>query len=236
MLPSPELIGAEELNRITAAASPGTQIEIRFIQVGPIKIDSEYEDALAVPPTVEEAMAAEHEGADAIVINCTADTGLDACRECVSIPVLAPTRAAMHLAAQLSHRFSVLSFLEKVNGRFEDMAWRWGLAHQLASVRSVEVPIMEIGRDRDTLAQDLFAAGLTCYEEDGAHALIMGCTLFESVSDRVKIMFEEAGVPMLVLDPYIISVKQAEGLVRMGISHSKLTYPVPAILQWAGSG
>jgi allantoin racemase len=231
MVAGPELTGQEDLDRIAAAASEGTEIELRFIRTGPLKIDSEWEDALAIRPTVEEAITAESEGADAVVINCTSDTGLAACRECVRIPVVAPTMAAMHLAAQLSHRFSVLSFLEKVNARFEDMAWRWGLAHKLASVRSVNVPVLKITDDKGKLVQDLYTEGLKCYREDGAHALIMGCTLFESVSASVGQRFQEGGVPMLLLDPYRIAVKQAEELVRMGISHSKVTYPTPSSLE-----
>ena len=85
---------------------PNLNIKMTYIEKGPPVIESEYEDALAVPATVEEAIKAEKAGADAIVINCTADTGLEQCRECLTVPVVAPTQSTMYLAAQLAHKFS----------------------------------------------------------------------------------------------------------------------------------
>lgn len=214
-------------DRILAAAGPQTEIRHIYAPDTPDVIESEYEDALAVPSTVRVAVEAQRNGADAIVINCTADTGLAACRECVSIPVVAPTLAAMHLAAQLAHRFSVLTFLERINERFEEMAWRWGLHHRLASVRSVEIPVLELADNSGALAERLFEAALQCYRDDGAHALILGCTDFEVVSQQVSALLQEAGTPVLLIEPYVVAVRQAEALVSMGIGHSKLTYPFP---------
>ena len=167
---------------------------------------------------------------DAFVINCSADTGLAACREAVNIPVVGAAQPAFHLAAQLTHRFSVLSFLERVNQRFEEMAWNWGLAHKLASVRSVEIPLLNFFDEQDVLVQKLFDAGMQCIQEDGAHGLILGCTDFEDVYQPLKEKFQEANVPVVLFQPYVIGVYQAYQLVMMGISQSKLTYPRPKFL------
>lgn len=217
----------EEMVRLAQAAGPNTDLSFRYTYNAPESIEGDYEDALAVPGTVRAAIEAQQEGADGIVINCTADTGVAACRECVTIPVVAPAQASMHLAAQLAHRFSVLTFLQRTIPRFEEMAWRWGLGHRLSSVRSVEVPVLSVQHDREKLARDLFAAGRLCVEQDGAHALILGCTAFEDVSDLLRLLFDEAGIAVLVLEPYVVAVRQAEALVTMNLSHSKLTYPPP---------
>jgi allantoin racemase len=205
-------------------------ISIVYIKSGPEFIESEYEDALAVPGTVEAAIQAEKEGADAIVINCTADTGVKPCREAVNIPVVASMEPAMHLAAQLTHRFSVLSFLERVNHRFEDMAWKWGLYHKLASVRAVGIPVENIRDEPDYIVDRLFETGLQCVQEDGAHGLILGCTDFEYVSDPLKAKFDLAKVPVILFRPFLIGVYQAYELVSMGIAQSKLIYPRPKLL------
>jgi allantoin racemase len=216
-----------EIARLTAAASQQTEISFRYIADGPLSIESDYEDALAVPDTVRAAIEAEQEGMDAVLINCTADTGLAACRECVAIPVVAPSMAAMHLAAQLVHRFSVLTFLDRTIPRFEDMAHRWGLGHKLASVRSVEIPVLSISDDETTLAHDLFDVGQRCVLEDGAHALVLGCTAFELVSAQTRGLFMQANTPVVLLEPYLVALRQAEALVLMGIGHGKLSYPYP---------
>ena len=220
-----------EVARILSLTRPGVEINVRYIKTGPEVIESEYEDALAVPATVDEAIRAEKAGADAIVVNCTADTGLVQCRECVAIPVVGPSQSTMHLAAQLAHKFSVLSFLERVNPRFEEMAHHWGFVHKLASVRSVEIPVTQVMGDKEQLVKMLFEAGMQCYREDRAHSLTLGCTLFEAVADGIRERFKQEGVPMLVLEPLLIAIRQAETLAAMKIGQSKLTYPFPSSLK-----
>jgi allantoin racemase len=221
----------KEANRILAFARPGAEISVKYIETGPQVIESEYEDAQAVMATVDEAIKAEKGGADAIVVNCTADTGLAQCRECVSIPVVGPAQSTMHLAAQLAHKFSVLSFLERVNPRFEEMAHRWGLAHKLVSVRSVEIPVSNVMGDKDHLVKMLFDTGMQCYREDSAHGLILGCTFFEAVADGIRMRFKQEGIPMLVLEPLLVAIRQAEILAAMNLGQSKLTYPYPGSLE-----
>lgn len=219
----------DDILRLSAAASEHTEVVCRYVDTAPLMIVGEYEDSLAVPGTVAVAVEAEQNGADAVVINCTADTALEACRECLSIPVVAPMLTAMHLGAELAHKFSVLTFSEYTYVRFEEMAWRWGLWHKFASVRSVEIPKSDINIE-DALVDELFNTGLACVEQDSAHALLMGCTQFEMLSQALRERFAAAGIPVLVIEPYLAAFRQAEILVSMGISHSKLTYPVPVIL------
>jgi allantoin racemase len=223
----PDAIDARAQARISAAALIPAEISFAYIHQGPRSIESKYEDALAVPGTVEAAIQAEREGMDAVVINCSADTGLEACREALNIPVVGPSQAAMHLAAQLTHRFSVLSLLERVNQRFEEMAWNWGLAHKLASVRAVEVPLLDLSDNADGLVQKLFETGMRCIEQDGAHGLILGCTDFEDLIHPLQDKFRAANNPIVLFQPYLIAVHQAYMLVSMGILQSKLSYPCP---------
>ncbi|MCP4321048.1 MAG: hydrogenase expression protein HupH, partial [Alteromonadales bacterium] len=44
--------------------------------------------------TIKQAIKAERAGADAIIIDCMGDPGLNACREAVSIPVIGPCQTA----------------------------------------------------------------------------------------------------------------------------------------------
>jgi len=227
--PVPNAIGtsySKDIARLTEKARSGTDLSFCYIDQGKNSIESAYEDALAVPGTIRAAIKAEQEGMDAIVINCTSDTGLSPIRECVQIPVVAPTISSMYLAAQLAHRFSILTFLERTRVRFEEIAWNCGLSHRLASVRSIEVPLTDIIHGKE-LVKNLFTIGKICIEIDGAHALIMGCTAFELVSNQLRDVFAQSGIPVQLLDPYSIALHLAEDLVEMGISQSKLTYPFP---------
>jgi allantoin racemase len=211
---------------IRAAGAPGTEITIRLPHHAPTSITSQYDDARAAPSVLEQVLAAAREGADALVINCTADTAVEAAREAVAIPVVGVSEAAMHLAAQLADRFSVLTFADRIAARFFAMARRLGMAHKLVSVRSVEMPLEEI-TDRGRLAADLAQVATACVREDGAHLIILGCTDFELATLETAAHLRRAGIEVPLLRPFAIGVRQAEMLVDLALSHSKLTYPLP---------
>lgn len=219
---------------IRRTASPGTRIEFRIPDSGPSSIASAYEDALATPRVLEAARAAEADGADAVVINCTADTGVAAAREALSIPVVGVSEASFHLAAQLAHRFSVLTFAERIGARFRAMAAEWGMAGRLASVRSVEQPLEGLA-EAGSLAGDLAAAAAIAIRTDGAQLLILGCTDFELAGPALADRLRDAGLTVPLLRPFAIGLAQAETLVALGVSHSKRAYPTPPILERSDS-
>jgi allantoin racemase len=226
-IPKGDALPRERESRIRAAAS-GIEMAIHVPHVGPSSITSRYEDALAVPQVVKACSRAEQAGADAVVVNCTADTGVEAAREVVSIPVVGVTEAAFHLASQLSHRFSVLTFSERTTTRFEEMALRWGLNHKLASVRSVEIPLYDFAygaNHQSQLVRRLVEAAMRCVQTDGAHLIILGCTAFEMVSEDLTVQFKEECLSIPILQPYLVGLRTAEILVRMGLLYSRLTYP-----------
>ena len=72
------------------------------------------------------------------------DPGLAAAREAVDIPVIEPARAAMHVAALLAHSFSVVTVVDNVRPMFEDQSRRYGVGHKLRSVRSIDIPVLEL--------------------------------------------------------------------------------------------
>ena len=84
-----------------------------------------------------------------MVINCSADTALRACREAVSIPVIGPSECTMLYASQLVDSFTVLTFAKRINGRFHRIAQELGLAHRLAAVDSVEMDFDDISTGQD---------------------------------------------------------------------------------------
>ena len=222
-----ESFGPLIVEEFTAAARPGVEITNVFIAAGPASIESEYDEALAVPGLLAKVRQAEEEGAEAVIIDCMGDPGLRAAREAVSIPVVGPCEASMHLAAMLGHKFSVLSVLERLTTYFEDRAELYGVKDRLASVRSVEFPVLEMEKGRERLPALLIEQGTKAIEEDGAHILILGCTGMMGLAQEVEKGLKDRGYEVPVIDPVKAAVKTAEALVDMGLSHSKRTYPYP---------
>src|SRR5262245_8995732 len=115
------VLGADEVVRrrefLRQQAALGVEVEVRSLCEGPASIESAWEAALVVPALCECAVRAQTEGFGALIVGCFSDPGLDALRELTSIPVVGPGAAAMHLAAQIGTRFTILSPLDTAPGR-----------------------------------------------------------------------------------------------------------------------
>ncbi len=210
-----------------AAARPEAEISVVGLDRGPASLESDYEDALAVPDILAKVRAAEEEGMDAVIIDCMADPGLSPARELVSIPVVGPAQTAMHLAAILAHRFSVLTVLERDVPLIHHLAGRYGLEDSLASARPVNIPVLELDKDRERLLEALVEQSARAVTEDGAHAIIFGCTGMKGLAQQLEQALAERGCAVPVIDPSLAALKLAEGLVDVGLAHSKRTYPPP---------
>lgn len=198
------------------------------IKRGPASIECEFDEALAVPDTVARIIEAEQEGADAVVVDCMSDPGVKAGREVVNIPVLGPAETTMHLASMLGHKFSIVTVLDSVMPGFENRAKIYGVDDKLASVRPVNIPVLELEQDRDRLVELLTGEAVKAIVEDGAHVIIFGCTGMMGCADSVQHGLVErgySGIP--VIDPIPATIKLAENLVDLRLQHSKRTYPEP---------
>jgi allantoin racemase len=208
--------------------SPGVTVEARGTKGGPASIESMWEEYLSVPPLMELAVELEREGFDAIVPGCFGDPGLDGVRELVDIPVVGPGASSMLVAANLGHRFGIVTVLENVIRPLENLAVLTGVAPKLAAVRQIGVPVLELNRDREATFAQLVAVSRETIDKDRADVLVLGCG---TLSFRAAELQEIVGVP--VINPLQVALRTAELLVACGLSHSKRSYPLPPKLEHA---
>ncbi len=95
----------ESLDAYRNAAGPGTEVSIVTLDWGTPSVEGHVAESLVTPDIIAKAIEAEREGADAVIVDCMGDPGVQACREAIDIPVIGPAEASMHLAAVLGHRF-----------------------------------------------------------------------------------------------------------------------------------
>lgn len=216
--------GLEELERrrslLQEWAFAGTDVGIAENPDGPGSIESAYEEYVSIPGSMRLAAAAEPEGHDAIILGCFGDPGLDGFREILSIPIVGPCEASMHLAAQLGHTFGIVTVLDSVVEPLRKLARVAGLDSRVATVLACDIPVLELHDDSYDAVREACEEALAA----GADTLVLGCMsmAFLGVAERLS---EELGVP--VLNPARVALKTAEFLVSSGISHSKRAYPVP---------
>ena len=133
----------------------------------------------------------------------------------------------MHLAASLGHRFSVVTALGRGRVMFEARADRYGCGSRLASVRAVEMGVMDLDTDRDGMTRALATAAAAAVREDRADVILFGCTGMFGAAGQVRTQLLEDGHDVPVIDPVPAAVHIAAGMVAAGLSHSKTAYPPP---------
>lgn len=207
----------EHLRRELEGLPPG-DVELAFCnpEHGPVSIESAYEEALVVPPTLDLVRKAEDDGYDAVVLACFSDPGLEAARELVSIPVVGIEEASLHVAAQLGYRFTILTtFHRRVPTRTEHVSLR-GLGERLASVRPLEMSVLEMDAQPERTRTRLLQVAAAAVDQDGAEVIVLGCAGLTGYASDLE---RELGVA--VVDPTPVAVLTAEMLVRLGLRHSK---------------
>ncbi len=197
------------------AAAVGTEIVARTSQTGPASIEGYYDEAMSVPGLLAEIGRGEREGADAAVIACFDDTGLDAARALVGIPVIGICEAALATAAMLAKRFTVVTTLERSRVPIEELVRRYGMAER-ARVRASNIPVLALEDPNSGACDRLRSEIAAAIAEDKAEAIVLGCA---GMADLARTLQREFGMP--VIDGVGAAVKQAEALVGLGLSTSK---------------
>ena len=198
------------------AAAPGTEIAAATSASGPISIEGFFDGALSLPGLLAEIREGETAGADAHVIACFDDTGLDAARALARAPVIGIGEAAYHLATLVAGRFSVVTTLPRSIPVLEQNLLRYGLAFRCASVRAAGVPVLELERPGSPARERISAEIAAAIEEDRAEAIVLGCA---GMVDLAETLSAEHGVP--VIEGVGAAVKLAESLHALKLTTSK---------------
>lgn len=226
VLDSDELVGKAE-KEYREFAGEGVTISAVPLARGTFSIENSFDATLAAPEVIRLAREAEADGVDACTIVCFTDPGLWGARELVSIPVVGEGESALHMAAMLSTRFSIMITERSFFPVMRKTAAAYGLSHQLASVRAAGASVMELNESHlGTIIRECIAA----VEQDGAEAIVMGCTgtgldMAKEVGAALTTHF---GAYVPVIDPGRVALHTARAMVASGLTHSKLAFPRPA--------
>ena len=130
-------------------AAPGVEVSVRECPQGPASIESAYEEYLSVAGLAAVLTELEEQQqADAAIVGCFGDPGLDALYEVTSsLPVVGPGEASMHFACMLGRAFGIITVADGVVGPIERMAAHAGLDGRLAGVAVVNTPVLALGEN-----------------------------------------------------------------------------------------
>ena len=195
---------------------PDTQLTVVCPDRGPETIESAYDEAYAIPPTLELVKKANQEGYDAVILACFLDPGLEAAKEISEIPVVGIEESTLHMAAMLGAKFSVMTPRKQRIPAKENHVHMRGMGHFLASVRSLDLSVAEADRDPEKTKRRVLEVAQRAVEEDGAEVIILGGASMTGYARDI-----EAKLNVKVLDPTAVALKIAETMVDLGLVHSK---------------
>jgi allantoin racemase len=176
-----------------AMAPPGLAFAGATGRFGARYIASRAASAVAAHAALD-AYAEHGAGADAVLIGCFGDPGLDALREVAPVPVLGLADAAGAEAMRIAPRFGVVTGGAAWTPMLEEFFAARGAGSRLAGVRSVAPSGGEIARDPDAALSLLAEACRACVERDGAGAVILGGAGLAGLAARIA---ERVPVPLI---------------------------------------
>ena len=169
---------AAEIARIKGAIeamAPGkVTVSVEPIQFG---IGHYYESstglAMAVPGILHQ-VDRHQEDADAIVLGCFGDPGLNAAREFSRVPVIGAGEASMVLAQLYARRFGIVTIRETNMFDLRVELATLGLSEKCAGIGAIEMAFYEL-LDDETKTFELLVRESRKLVERGAEAIILGC-------------------------------------------------------------
>jgi allantoin racemase len=212
----------------TTLRRPDVLIDFAGCRAGATTMDSAYESTLADAFVLDAGANAEAAGYDAVCSFSMSDSGLAALRSRLSIPVIGAGQAALLLAAQMGHRFSVITMWEPWRRHVLENAAKYGLAAHLASVRHIDVRpnTQELLAGKEHVVFGALAdAANAAITRDGADVIVLGSTTMYQAHAHLA-----AALPCPVVSPGLAAYKTCETLLDLGLSHSKLAYPSPEVI------
>lgn len=198
---------------IAGIKRPDVEVEVVSLSLSPTPVHLEYRtyEALVAGDIVKVTRYASENNFDAVVIGCFYDPALEAAREISGETiVVAPCQASLQIAANLCNKLSIIVGQKKWVEQMSERVDNYGYRSKLASMRSIDIPVPDLQKDCAYTEDKIITAGKLAIEEDGAEALILGCTCTFGLYERVQ---RELGVP--VIDPICAAYKWAESLAEL---------------------
>jgi Asp/Glu/hydantoin racemase len=207
-----QLIGAEAKR----GASPGTDITMLTAPFGVAYIETRLEALIGAYASLV-AVAENLKGHDAVVIAAFGDPGVAGIREALEVPVVGMTEAALASASLLGQRFSIVAISKRIAPWYRETVEHYGFAGRLASIRSLDRPLRDIGNVQGEHTAALKEACMSCIENDGADVIILAGGPLAGLARAIA-----GEIPVPVVDGVSSAVRHAETLVALkpGVARS----------------
>jgi allantoin racemase len=223
--PAPEFERRE--GAIRAAASPGVEVVVEVVPGNVFRGGmTDLHRALIAPVMTRAAIDAEARGFDAVVPYGTLDLGVEEARHAVSIPVVGPGRATVHLAETLCDRFAIVCYDVAHVAMFTKLVRMWRVVADVTGIHPVDVEVTAMAGARDHLRSRFIEVARRAVDEGAQVIAPLGMTMVPVTFPAAELA-REVGVP--VLDPLATAMRLAETLAATGVTNSRAAYPYASL-------
>jgi allantoin racemase len=210
--------------RQVAAVPFGSDIEFDFrpVKAGPSSFMSQHDWSLMELAIFEAGLSAQDDGYDAVTIDTVSDSGADALRSVLDIPVVSPGRVSLLFSLTLGAKFGIIAQWEPALARYKKVIREWGFLEHCAGVEHFDTPpdfSSLIEGKEDIVFPRMIAAGQRLIDR-GADVLVLGSTTMAAAH---AVLVEALDVP--VVNPGPLSYKLIEAFLELGVRHSRAAYP-----------
>lgn len=209
---------------IRTAATPGVEVVVEVVPGNVFRGGmTDLHRALIAPVMTRAAIDAEARGFDAVVPYGTLDLGVEEARHAVSIPVVGPGRATVHLAETLCDRFAIVCYDVAHVVMFTKLVRTWRVVADVTGIHPVGVEVTAMADSRDHLRARFIEVARRAVADEGAQVIApLGMTMVPVTFPGAELA-AEIGVP--VLDPLATAMRLAETLAATGVTNSRAAYP-----------
>ncbi len=200
------VLGLMDTSHLIPHAPAGVDLVIYRPRIGAFP-HTPYDRLLVDLAHVDAAERAAADGVDAILIDSTCDWGIEAIRAAVDIPVVGAGEVGITEAAARGRRFGIitiwppaLEFLyteraRSVPGGEHCTGIRHASGdHELARLGEDESVIARMDRREEPVLERLVEECRRSVEQDGAEAILLGCTCMAKTAPLIEERFDEVPV------------------------------------------
>lgn len=156
-----------------------------------------------------DAYAAFGADADAVLLACFGDPGLQALSEVAHQPVVGLAQASCIEAAAMGARFAIVTGGASWKPMLEEFVVNLGLADHLAGIETTDMSGAVIAKDPNGALQYLERAIITCAKDRRADVVILGGAGLAGLAHRLA-----ARLPVPLIDSVAAGVRMAEAKMK----------------------
>lgn len=202
--------------------SPYIEFHFRGVKAGPSSIASPADYLYMDMAVFEAGLDAQREGFDAVCIDTTSDSGLEALRSVLDIPVISPGKAAMLSCLMLGNRFGIISQWKFSVERIWKMIRRNGFEPFCAAVVNYDSPsdVLNLLGGKEEIVFPKMEIACEKAIEAGADVICLGSTTMHQAASYLA-----KRLPVPIINPGPLTYKIVETVLDLGVTHSRKAYP-----------